>query len=66
MYLTVLDHDPLLYFLYNQEVMTFAENFPFEFRLFTGEIVKLNPDGSFSVDGVTCQGLVFTGAEDCR
>ena len=66
MYLTVLHHDPLLYFFLTQEVMTFAENFPFEFRLFTGEIVKLNPDGSFSVDGVTCEGLVFTGAEDCR
>ena len=56
----------LLYFPFTQEVMTFAENFPFEFRLFTGEIIKLIPDGSFSIDGVTCQGLVFTGVEDCQ
>ena len=45
--------------------MTFAENFPFEFRLFTGEIIKLIPDGTFSIDGVKCSGLVYTGVEDC-
>lgn len=45
--------------------MTYPEQFPFEFRLFTGETIKLNPDGTFSVDGTTCDGEVYTGVDDC-
>ena len=45
--------------------MTFAEEATFEFRLFTGEVIKLFQDGTFSVDGNICPGEVYTGVSDC-
>ena len=46
--------------------MTFAEEATFEFRLFTGEVIKLFQDGTFSIDGDICSGLVYTGVADCQ
>ena len=48
-----------------QELMTFAEESTFEFRLFTGEVIKLFQDGTFSIDDFICPGLVYTGVADC-
>ena len=45
--------------------MTFAEEATFEFRLFTGEVIKLFQDGTFSIDGSICPGEVYTGVSDC-
>ena len=45
--------------------MTFAEEATFEFRLFTGEVIKLFQDGAFSIDGNICSGSVYTGVPDC-
>ena len=45
--------------------MTFAEESTFEFRLFTGEVIKLFQDGTFSIDGFICPGLVYTGVAAC-
>ena len=45
--------------------MTFAEESNFEFRLFTGEVIKLFQDGTFSIDGSICPGLVYTGVAAC-
>lgn len=50
---------------YTQELMSFTENFTYEFRLFSGNVIKLYPDGGFSIDGNTCNGDVYTGVEDC-
>ncbi|CAN0441852.1 unnamed protein product [Ascophyllum nodosum] len=49
----------------HQELMTFAEESTFEFRLFTGEVIKLFQDGTFSIDDFVCPGLVYTGVADC-
>ncbi|CAM9992880.1 unnamed protein product, partial [Ascophyllum nodosum] len=49
----------------HQELMTFAEEATFEFRLFTGEVIKLFQDGAFSIDGNICSGSVYTGVPDC-
>ncbi|CAN0448276.1 unnamed protein product [Ascophyllum nodosum] len=43
----------------HQELMTFAEESTFEFRLFTGEVIKLFQDGTFSIDDFICPGLVY-------
>ena len=45
--------------------MTFTAEATFEFRLFTGEVIRLFQDGTFSIDGNTCSGLVYTGVPDC-
>ncbi|CAN0475827.1 unnamed protein product [Ascophyllum nodosum] len=49
----------------HQELMTFAEESTFEFRLFTGEVIKLFQDGTFSINDFICPGLVYTGVADC-
>lgn len=41
------------------------ENDPYEFRLFAGETIRLDPDGSFYIDGVACGGEAFSGADLC-
>ncbi|CAM9570084.1 unnamed protein product [Ectocarpus sp. 13 AM-2016] len=48
-----------------QELMSYPEAFPCEFRLFDEEVLKLHPDGSISVDGNSCNGDLFTGARRC-
>lgn len=48
-----------------QELMSYPEAFHYEFRLFGGEVLKLHPDGSFSVDGNSCNGDLYTGAQRC-
>ena len=45
--------------------MTFAEEATFEFRLFTGEVIELFQDGTFSINGNICPGEVYTGVSDC-
>lgn len=45
--------------------MSFPDGSPYEFRLFTGELLILHPEGTFSVDGVMCDGDVYTGVDDC-
>ena len=49
-----------------QELMASPEASPYYFRLFTGEIIGLFPDGSFAVDGNDCSGEVYTGVGDCE
>lgn len=48
-----------------QEVMAFPENQPYEFRLLAGETIRLEPDGSFYVDGQKCSGDTFLGVSGC-
>ena len=64
-YYTFPHHCMLRHFFLHQELMSFAEDYSFEFRLLTGEVLKLNQDGSFSIDGSTCSGDVYTGVADC-
>ena len=48
-----------------QEVRTLPEDHFYEFRLFTGETIKLDHTGEFYVDGERCSGAAFTGVNDC-
>lgn len=48
-----------------QEVMAFPENQSYEFRLMAGETIRLEPDGSFYVDGNKCSGDTFLGVGGC-
>lgn len=45
--------------------MAYPEQFPYEFRLFTGETIKLDPDGTVGINGQTCDGDIYTGVDDC-
>lgn len=45
--------------------MGFPEGHFYEFRLFTGETIKLDHDGEFYIDGKRCAGAAFTGADNC-
>lgn len=47
-----------------QEVESFPERAPYLFRLFHGDVVQLNPNGSFLVNGKVCAGPVYTGADE--
>lgn len=49
-----------------QELMSYPEASPYRFRLFTGEVMELFPDGSFTVDGNDCSGEAYTGVVDCE
>lgn len=48
-----------------QEVVQTPEVFDLEFRLFRGQVIKLSHDGTFSIDGDTCKGPVYTGVSEC-
>lgn len=48
-----------------QELVGFSEDHYYEFRLFTGETIKLDHDGAFYIDGHRCSGAGFTGVDDC-
>lgn len=48
-----------------QEVVLYPEAYPYRFRLFTGEPIEVNPDGTFSIDGNLCNGDVYTGVDKC-
>ena len=48
-----------------QELVTFPEEHFYEFRLFTGETIKLDHTGDFFIDGNRCSGYAFTGVDDC-
>lgn len=56
----------LLYFCVLQEVMAFPENEAYEFKLFQGQTIRLEPDGSFYVDGTECTEEAFMGAHMCE
>lgn len=45
--------------------MSYPEKYHYDFRLFTGEEIKLFPDGTFTIDGKYCVGQIYTGVEDC-
>lgn len=45
--------------------MTFPENQAYEFRLMAGGTIRLEPDGTFHVDGKKCSGYAFLGADLC-
>lgn len=48
-----------------QELLGFPEEYFHEFRLFTGETIKLEHDGEFYIDGQLCFGAGFTGVDMC-
>ncbi|CAN0450655.1 unnamed protein product, partial [Laminaria digitata] len=48
-----------------QEAVEFPEQHAYEFRLMGGQIIKLQPDGSFYVDNTKCAGDSFMGAHLC-
>eukprot|EP00903_Cladosiphon_okamuranus_P011260 g10618.t1 len=50
----------------HQELMSYPEASPYHFRLLTGEVIELFPDGSFAVDGKDCSGEVYTGVGACE
>lgn len=45
--------------------MAFPENERYEFRLMSGQTIRLEPDGSFYIDGSQCDGESFMGAHLC-
>jgi len=45
--------------------MSFPEKHYWEFRLFTGEKIKLNYDGKFFINGKRCRREGFTGVDKC-
>lgn len=51
--------------MHSQEVVAFPENEPFEFRLMSGQTIRLEPDGSFFIDNHRCNGVAFMGADLC-
>lgn len=48
-----------------QELVGLPEGYYYEFRLFTGETIKLDYDGKFYIDGALCSGAAFTGVDNC-
>lgn len=48
-----------------QEVAELPEGEAYEFRLMAGQTIKLEQDGSFSVDGIECWGDSFMGVAAC-
>ena len=48
-----------------QEVAELPEGEAYEFRLMAGQTIKLEQDGSFSLDGVKCWGDSFMGVAAC-
>lgn len=48
-----------------QEIEGFPEQAGYEFNLFNGETIKLEPGGSFYIDGHKCSGVLFEGAALC-
>ena len=51
--------------LYPQEAVAFPENEPYEFRLMSGQTIRLETDGSFFFDDTKCSGEAFMGADLC-
>ena len=45
--------------------MVFPENQPYEFRLLSGQTIRLEPDGSFYIGNSKCKGEAFMGAHLC-
>ena len=45
--------------------MGFPENQSYHFRLLSGETIRLEPDGSFYVNGCKCEGDTFLGVGSC-
>lgn len=48
-----------------QEASFLPEQYPYEFRLFRGDVIKLYGNTSFSVNDRMCDGLVYSGVENC-
>ena len=45
--------------------MAFPENEPYEFRLMSGQTIRLETYGSFFIDNKRCSGEAFMGADLC-
>ncbi|CAM9093034.1 unnamed protein product [Laminaria digitata] len=48
-----------------QEAVAFPENEGYEFRLMSGQTIRLETDGSFFIDDRQCSGDAFVGADLC-
>ena len=57
--------DLLVVSVRSQEVSQLPEGEAYEFRLFSGEVIKLEMDGSHFLDGKLCKGESFMGIENC-
>ena len=51
--------------LRSQEAVAFPENEPDEFRLMSGQTIRLETDGSYFIDNKRCSGEAFMGADLC-
>ena len=51
--------------LHPQEAVAFPEKEPYEFRLMSGQTIKLETDGSFFIDNKKRSGEAFVGADLC-
>ena len=49
----------------SQEAVAFPENEGYEFRLMSGQTIRLETDGSFFIDDRQCSGDAFVGADLC-
>ena len=49
----------------SQEVAGFPERNGYHFRLFSGETIKIKPDGSFHIAERKCSGKAFLGIAHC-
>lgn len=45
--------------------MSYPEWSSVKFRLFQGDVLTLNSDGTFNINGEHCEGTVYTGPDDC-
>ncbi|CAM9093102.1 unnamed protein product [Laminaria digitata] len=48
-----------------QEAVAFPENEAYEFRLMSGQTIRLETDGSFFIDDKKCSGDAYMGADQC-
>ncbi|CAN0474490.1 unnamed protein product [Laminaria digitata] len=48
-----------------QEAVAFPENAGYEFRMMSGETIRLETDGTFFIDDTLCSGDAFMGADLC-
>ena len=45
--------------------MAYPENAGYEFRLMSGQTIRLETDGSSFIDDIQCSGDAFMGADLC-
>lgn len=50
---------------YPQEASFLDTKFPYEFRLFRGDVIKLHGNWVYSINGQTCSTEAYSGVDSC-